>query len=760
MAKIYSYSIIVIILTTIVFFNYCKGYEISSKDSHLRLSSQLDSSPRDQANYHHYRRSDHHDNQIPQQHHIAFNSIPKSNKYQGWKPIVSSRSLPAVKYFQKSTPQESHSQYAKSAVTESSPVNDPITEQAVLFIQQSSTEATVKPWKSPTNKIIKEDDIMWMHYGPVDDDQDQHDQPSTTEANLENDINYEKPNSEKQYHSQYRVKQSTKDLPKNIYEIIDHSPPTFKPIAAVSKGDGVAVNSSWKAINLDDKMQATETRSSIEAASSSSTSTSTSTSSDNDKYSSSSSVDLHTSNTLENEFDSMHSAKEATGPRKSDIYDAPDNERVIKINRNPSRSQPPVDPVDKNKNEQRYYTQMDIKSTPINVHPTAETPDENDEPDSWLLSYFRGQNHSAGKGGKFLGKPIVIAEQTQTQTQTQAQPSPYFTAEYYRTLFDSFSREDRSFDRRSSQNDSSHELKSSEQTNPKHRDQSGTSNETNANAQNCTSAGQTSCNKSSKNKNHQLSFKPHRRNHNFNVFKFMGIDVKDLMPKTLRTNIYIIKKLLTECYTELQDEDPSPIVCMKKITTKVLDNAIDSETIKLTDSVSLVKENVTSIVEHESSRSSSSNIDWISNTIEKMSRLFSTHSLRVQLVNSQEDHKYQIEGRRRHYRRVFPIVVGAYMILSTVLIPLGFKFMTLLGTKSLLLSKLSLMISLMGSIKKLFGYGTEAIVHSYYTPTYYPTAAHPPAYPSYYDPWRRDEFRKISNYDEPAIDYSHFSEEI
>lgn len=119
-----------------------------------------------------------------------------------------------------------------------------------------------------------------------------------------------------------------------------------------------------------------------------------------------------------------------------------------------------------------------------------------------------------------------------------------------------------------------------------------------------------------------------------------------------------------------------------------------------------------------------------------------------------------ISGRRRHYRRVFPIVVGAYMILSTVLIPLGFKFMTLLGTKSLLLSKLSLMISLMGGIKKVFGYGTEAIVHSYYTPTYYPTAAHPPAYPTYYDPWRRDEFRKISHYDEPAIDYSHFSEEI
>lgn len=68
-------------------------------------------------------------------------------------------------------------------------------------------------------------------------------------------------------------------------------------------------------------------------------------------------------------------------------------------------------------------------------------------------------------------------------------------------------------------------------------------------------------------------------------------------------------------------------------------------------------------------------------------------------------------GRRRHaYRRVFPIVVGTYMIMSAVLLPLGFMFMSTLGGKALLVSKIALMISLMSNIKKIFSY-------EYYVPT-------------------------------------------
>lgn len=75
-------------------------------------------------------------------------------------------------------------------------------------------------------------------------------------------------------------------------------------------------------------------------------------------------------------------------------------------------------------------------------------------------------------------------------------------------------------------------------------------------------------------------------------------------------------------------------------------------------------------------------------------------------------------GRRRHaYRKVFPIIVSTYMIMSAILIPLGFMFMSTLGGKALLVSKMALMVSLMSNIKKIFSY-------EYYVPPAAPPASH------------------------------------
>lgn len=112
-----------------------------------------------------------------------------------------------------------------------------------------------------------------------------------------------------------------------------------------------------------------------------------------------------------------------------------------------------------------------------------------------------------------------------------------------------------------------------------------------------------------------------------------------------------------------------------------------------------------------------------------------------------------ISGRRRHYRRVFPIMVGAYMVLSSLVIPLGFKFMALLGLKSILISSISFMVAIMGGIKKYMGSHSDSSHSSHYPSPY------PAFYPSYYDPWRRDEFRKLSNnYDDPT-EFSNYIEE-
>lgn len=56
------------------------------------------------------------------------------------------------------------------------------------------------------------------------------------------------------------------------------------------------------------------------------------------------------------------------------------------------------------------------------------------------------------------------------------------------------------------------------------------------------------------------------------------------------------------------------------------------------------------------------------------------------------------------------------MIMSAILIPMGFMFMSTLGGKALLVSKMALMVSLMSNIKKMFSY-------EYYVPPA-PAAGH------------------------------------
>ncbi|RZF32759.1 hypothetical protein LSTR_LSTR009868 [Laodelphax striatellus] len=89
---------------------------------------------------------------------------------------------------------------------------------------------------------------------------------------------------------------------------------------------------------------------------------------------------------------------------------------------------------------------------------------------------------------------------------------------------------------------------------------------------------------------------------------------------------------------------------------------------------------------------------FISAVSERMFKLLQSHSLQLRLWDSSEIE----EGRRRHqYRKAFPMMVAGYMMLSAFLVPLGFQFMAMIGGKALLLSKMALMMSMLGGFKKL-----------------------------------------------------------
>ncbi|XP_050542238.1 uncharacterized protein LOC126906048 [Daktulosphaira vitifoliae] len=123
--------------------------------------------------------------------------------------------------------------------------------------------------------------------------------------------------------------------------------------------------------------------------------------------------------------------------------------------------------------------------------------------------------------------------------------------------------------------------------------------------------------------------------------------------------------------------------------------------------------------------------------MEKILSFINNRKLKIDL-RAPPDSKAEVEGRRRHsYRRVFPIIVSTYMIMSAILIPLGFMFMSTLGGKALIVSKMALMISLMSNLKKMFS-------NDYYVP---PSSA--PAYP-----WKRT-LLSHRNTDGPIQFYSY-----
>ncbi|KAE9526862.1 hypothetical protein AGLY_013510 [Aphis glycines] len=154
--------------------------------------------------------------------------------------------------------------------------------------------------------------------------------------------------------------------------------------------------------------------------------------------------------------------------------------------------------------------------------------------------------------------------------------------------------------------------------------------------------------------------------------------------------------------------------CMAQNIARTIRMLEQSDTLQIANGVRLVKTTPTTIDR------STKYENYTFDIINRMVSFINSHSLQIDLWTP--DNNAITEGRRRHaYRKVFPIIVGTYMIMSAILIPMGFMFMSTLGGKALLVSKMALMVSLMSNIKKIFSY-------EYYVP---------PAPPAGHHHWKR-----------------------
>lgn len=72
-------------------------------------------------------------------------------------------------------------------------------------------------------------------------------------------------------------------------------------------------------------------------------------------------------------------------------------------------------------------------------------------------------------------------------------------------------------------------------------------------------------------------------------------------------------------------------------------------------------------------------------------------------IEQLQDNKHNIIGRRRHRKgqHMMTMLILGLMLMGSVLIPMGFQFLAVLGGKALILAKMALILSSIQGLKKI-----------------------------------------------------------
>uniref|UniRef100_A0A0K8SF77 Uncharacterized protein n=1 Tax=Lygus hesperus TaxID=30085 RepID=A0A0K8SF77_LYGHE len=139
--------------------------------------------------------------------------------------------------------------------------------------------------------------------------------------------------------------------------------------------------------------------------------------------------------------------------------------------------------------------------------------------------------------------------------------------------------------------------------------------------------------------------------------------------------------------------------CLRSAFVDSLDELVASPEIPISDYVSLVSNNSSA---RESKGRADPDDDLLTTVTNKMYAILDTHSIKLSLSPFDDtEAESQVEGRRRRYRRAFPIMVIGFIILSSFLVPLGFQFMSMVGGLALILSKMAFAMSMYSGYQRV-----------------------------------------------------------
>ncbi|XP_012287237.1 uncharacterized protein LOC105703426 isoform X2 [Orussus abietinus] len=175
--------------------------------------------------------------------------------------------------------------------------------------------------------------------------------------------------------------------------------------------------------------------------------------------------------------------------------------------------------------------------------------------------------------------------------------------------------------------------------------------------------------------------------------------------------------------------------CIQQYAVLAFDAFLEENVIPVFDGINLMRlhRNDTNVTNAEFS-SSQMNVDngtqkkesWPRMILSRVTRLFHTHVLKIDIdqvfgnSNSEENSikddldSNVVEGRRRRKQRhMMSMMMMGLLLMGSVLIPMGFQFLAVLGGKALILAKMALILSSIQGLKKIATSGVNyGLYHS------------------------------------------------
>ncbi|XP_025074941.1 uncharacterized protein LOC105430372 isoform X1 [Pogonomyrmex barbatus] len=155
--------------------------------------------------------------------------------------------------------------------------------------------------------------------------------------------------------------------------------------------------------------------------------------------------------------------------------------------------------------------------------------------------------------------------------------------------------------------------------------------------------------------------------------------------------------------------------CVQQRAIDTLDTLLDDDVITIFDGINLIRlssndENNTEYKDNSSDGLKEEDISWSAIIWNRVTHLLRTHAVKIDIdrmfnVNTpaqNPDSNNIVQGRRRRRKsHMFPLMLMGLLLMGSILVPMGFQFLAVLGGKALILAKMALILSSIQGLKKI-----------------------------------------------------------